>query len=659
MPRPPRRAPAAPRLESLEPRTLLSAGELLVRLAGPAPTPAAARALGRLGAEVVRSYPDGPSVVRLPDGIDPAAAARQLSRVPGVAYAEADRTVRTQGVIPNDARLGEQWGVEQANNVDVDLPEAWGLTPGSPAVVVAVVDTGMDVTHPDLAGRLWANPGEVPGNGRDDDRNGYVDDVHGWDFTLNTGVMRDTDGHGTHVSGIIAAQANNGAGVAGVAPGVRLMPLRFIGAGGDGAVSDAVDAIYYAVAQGARVINASWGGGGYSQALADAIRYAGSRNVVFVTAAGNERANNDSVRSYPSAYRFGTTLSVAAVDASGRLASFSNYGARTVDVAAPGVDVLSTVPGGGYDLMDGTSMAAPFVSGVVALVASINPAATATQIVQWVTGTAKPLPGLAGRVVGGGIVSAGRAVGAIPLSNPAAQAVNPPTTRPSAPTPASPTVATLRDDDVRAMILGTDEYYRRVGGTPARFVAAMHLAVTGRPIDAATRSRLLSQLQRGQGRQQVARGLLAQSAAQGMKVAQWLVDDLRLNVPPATLAAGRDVAALAALLVSGTPDNDVHAALLDASPYKAAQGGTPQGFVTGLYRDALGRGIAPAELAYWTGQLAQGRSTYEVARVILAAPEAQQTKVARWAIRDLGWSGTFAQLKANPAIVSLAAQLRG
>jgi subtilisin family serine protease len=641
-------------LEPLEPRTLLSAGELLVRLAGSSPTPAAAHALARLGAEVVRSYPDGPSVLRLPTGVDPAAAARQLARVPGVAYAEADGIIRARAVFPSDARLGEQWGAHQANDVDVDAPEAWGVTPGNPGVVVAVVDTGMDVTHPELAGRVWTNPGEVPGNGRDDDRNGYVDDVGGWDFTLDTGAMRDLDGHGTHVSGIIAAQANNGTGVAGVAPGVRLMPLRFIGASGDGAISDAVDAIYYAVANGARVINASWGGGDYSQALADAIRYAGTRNVVFVTAAGNERANNDAVRNYPPAYRFGNTLSVAAVDASGRLASFSNFGARTVDVAAPGVDVLSTVPGGGYDTMDGTSMAAPFVSGVVALVASINPAATATQIVQWVTGTAKPLAGLAGRVASGGIVSAGRAVGAIPL--PAAQVVRPPASVPAA--PATPQAATLRDDDVRAMILGTDDFYRRVGGTPARFVAALHQVVTGRPIDRAAQSRLLTALQRGQSRQQVARSLLSQSPAQAMKVAQWLADDLRLNVPTATLAAGRDVASLAALLVAGTPDNDVHAALLDASPYRAAQGDTPQGFITGLYRDALGRGLSPAELDFWMAQLQQGKTTYQVARAILAAPEAQQTKVARWMIRDLGWTGTFEALKANPVIVALAAQLR-
>lgn len=650
MTRTPRRVSAALRLEPLESRTLLSASDLLVRFAGSAPTPAATRALQRLGAEVVRSYADGPSVVKLPATVDAVLAARRLERVPGVLYAEPDGSIATgRAVYPSDSALGQQWGLNASNDVDIDAPEAWGVTPGSTSVVVAVLDTGVDVSHPELSGRLWVNPREIPGNGRDDDGNGFADDIHGWDFALNTGAMRDNDGHGTHVSGIIAAQANNG-GTIGVAPAVKVMPLRFIDDSGEGAISDAVDGIYYAVANGARVINASWGGGSPSQALADAIRYAGSQNVVFVTAAGNERVNNDNVRSYPPSYRYSNTLAVAAVDASGRLASFSNYGPRTVDIAAPGVSVLSTVPGG-YEMMSGTSMATPYVSGVVALVLSVNPSASAAQVVQWVIGTAKPMASLSGRVVSGGMVSAGRAVGAIPTSKPEAQTVNP---------PATPTAsATQTDNEVRAKILGTEEYYRRTGGTASRFVSALHQAVIGRGADRATLLQLVSQLQRGVSREQVARTLLSQLAAQQLKVAEWLVHDLKLSVPATMLAGRADVSSLASMLASGTPDNDVRAALFDTSTYRAAQGNTPEGFVAGLYRDVLGRGLSANELGLWVGRLSRGQSYYEVARAILASPEARQAKVAGWMMRDLGWSGSLEQAKANAVVVEIASWLRG
>ncbi len=613
----------------------------------------ASRALERLGAEVVRSYSDGPTVLKLPASVNVDVAARQLGRLPGVLYAERDGTVATSAVYPSDSALGQQWGLNAANDVDVDAPEAWGVTPGSSSVIVAVLDTGMDVSHPELAGRLWVNPGEIPGNGRDDDGNGFADDVNGWDFSLDTGAMRDLDGHGTHVSGIIAAQANNGFGTVGVAPAVRLMPVRFIGANGEGAISDAVDGIYYAVANGARVINASWGGGGYSQALADAIRYAGSRNVVFVTAAGNDRLNLDNGKSYPASYRYSNTLNVAAVDASGRLASFSNYGSRTVDVAAPGVNILSTVPGG-YETMSGTSMATPFVSGVVALVTSMNPAATAAQVVQWVIGTAKPMAGLSGRVISGGMVSAGRAVGAIPTTRPVAQTVNPPATPPRDTTPA----ASQTDDDVRAKILGSEEYYRRAGGTPSGFVSAVYQAVIGRPVDRSTLLKLVGQLQRGTSRQQIARSLTSQSAARQLKVARWLVSDLHLAIPPATLAGRPDVNSLAAMLASGTPDSDVRAALLDTSTYRSAHGDTPQGFVAGLYQDVLGRGLSENEMALWVGRLQRGQSTFEIARAILASPEARQTRVALWMMQDLGWGGTLEQVKANATVVEIASWLR-
>jgi subtilisin family serine protease len=327
-----------------------------------------------------------------------------------VRFVERDRPLTRSAVVPTDPRFPEQWGLESPRGVDIDAPRAWGFTTGRAETIVAVIDSGLDTRHPDLASRLWTNPLEIPGNGRDDDANGYADDVHGWNFLANTADVRDDDGHGTQVAGIIAASANGGGAVAGIDWRARVMPLKFIDAQGDGFISDAVRAIRYAVDNGARVINASWGTPDPSPALNRAIRDAGRRGVVFVTAAGNDARNTDVDRSYPASLRQPGMITVAALNPAGRLAAFSNNGPHTVHLAAPGVRVLTTDLGGGYATISGTSMAAPFATGVAALVAAQNPTWGAAEIVQRIVATARPLRSLRGQVLSGGLLDAGAAL---------------------------------------------------------------------------------------------------------------------------------------------------------------------------------------------------------------------------------------------------------
>lgn len=423
-----RRAPRvrlAPRMESLERRCLLStaggpdpwqvrdpdpASSLLVGFRAGVTARTEAAVLRSVNAQVVATYPDGPVLVSTPSPSARDAAMRLLARSPVVRYAEPNAAFHIDATAANDPGLSRQWGLDQSNNVDIDAPQAWDVTQGKNATIVAVIDSGLDLSHPEFTGRVWTNLVEARGvSGADDDGDGLPDDVHGWNFLDNTANVADDNGHGTHVAGILGATGNNGQGLAGVNWNATIMPLKFIGADGNGSVDDAIRAIYYAVDHGARVINASWGGGDRVQALTDAISYANRRNVVFVTAAGNESANNGVKRSYPADDRLPNSISVAAVDSNGNLAGFSNFGATTVDLAAPGVNIRSTVPGG-YATYSGTSMSAPFVSGVASLVIGMHPELTAAQAVQRILNAAKPLPGLKGKVITGGIVDAANAV---------------------------------------------------------------------------------------------------------------------------------------------------------------------------------------------------------------------------------------------------------
>lgn len=258
------------------------------------------------------------------------------------------------------------------------MDEAWNLTEGSRDVIVAVVDSGVDYTHPDLRNNIWVNSSEQNGlPGVDDDHNGFVDDVYGWDFANNRPNAMDDHGHGTHCAGIIGAE-KNGIGTVGVSPKVRIMPLKFLNAQGSGDTLAAIGAIRYAVAMGARVISNSWGGGGYSVLLDQAIQDAVGRGVVFVAAAGNSAADNDFRPNYPASYP--NVIAVASTDEQDGLSSFSNYGTRSVLVAAPGSRILSSIPGLRWAESSGTSMATPQVAGAIALGLSLRPSAGVAQI---------------------------------------------------------------------------------------------------------------------------------------------------------------------------------------------------------------------------------------------------------------------------------------
>jgi subtilisin family serine protease len=362
-----------------------------------------------------------------------------------VAYVEPDYVI-TGAAVPNDPSFGQLWGLSNTGqsgglrDADIDAPEAWDVTTGSRSVVVAVIDTGIDYRHRDLAANAWQNPGEVAGDGIDNDGNGFVDDVYGWDFANNDADPMDDQGHGTHVSGTIGAVGNNGTGVVGVSWNVSIMGLKFLGANGSGSTSGAVAAINYVTRMrrdfGINVVasNNSWGGGGFSTSLRDAIAAGGRAGILFVAAAGNESQNIDTTPAYPAAYTSDAVISVAATDRSNTLASFSNYGVTGVDVAAPGVSIYSTVPGNSYATYSGTSMATPHVTGTVALMAAANPQATAAQIRTAILSTAVPVASLAGKVATGGLLNAAAAVQAIAGVQPP---IDPPPEPPPPPPPAT------------------------------------------------------------------------------------------------------------------------------------------------------------------------------------------------------------------------------
>jgi subtilisin family serine protease len=322
---------------------------------------------------------------------------------PSVVYAQPDYRVQLN-YFSNDTALvdGGLWGLQNfgqdggAADADIDAPEAWDISLGSPHLVVAVIDSGIDYRHPDLAANIWTNPGEIAGDNLDNDGNGYVDDIHGFDFANEDSDPMDDDGHGTHVAGTIAAVADNGIGIVGVSPQVQIMALKFLDDTGSGFISDAVAALNYAVAMGAQISNNSWGSWINDRALGDAIRSAGERGHLFVTAAGNENSNNDDRPRYPANYTFDNVITVAATDRNDRIASFSNWGATSVDVAAPGVGILSTLPGGRYGTLSGTSMATPHVTGGAALVMASDPRLSIAEVKQRLLRGADPIGQIAG-----------------------------------------------------------------------------------------------------------------------------------------------------------------------------------------------------------------------------------------------------------------------
>ncbi len=301
------------------------------------------------------------AAVRAPDGLTarPTAAAKHHGPVKARA-AQASAT---------DPRVAEQWALQGDAPMGIDT--AWRQTTGADTTV-AIIDSGIDLGHPDLAPNLWTNQGEIPGNGVDDDGNGYVDDVHGYDFVDNDGTPQDTNGHGTHVAGIVGARGGNGIGGAGVAWQARLMAIRVLDGQARGTTSAVAAGIRYAVDNGARIVNLSLAGPTSTPDLEDAVRYAQARGVLIVAAAGNDGADLASSPTYPAAYGEDNVLGIAATTRDGGLSSVSDYGPGA-DVAAPGEQILSTALGGGYEWRTGTSMAAPEVAGALVLLAAARP----------------------------------------------------------------------------------------------------------------------------------------------------------------------------------------------------------------------------------------------------------------------------------------------
>jgi subtilisin family serine protease len=333
---------------------------------------------------------------------DPRSAAARLSQQPDVLYAEPNYRWQADR-IPNDPQFSSQWGLHNTGqtqgspDADIDAPEGWDISTGRP-ILIGIIDSGIDTTHVDLAENLWSNPGEIPGNGVDDDGNGYTDDLRGWDFVDGDNSPYDLHGHGTHVAGIAAACGNNGTGITGVHWSARIVPLRFLDADGFGSSTAAIQAIAYAVRMGIKITCNSWGGAPFSQALRDAIAAACDSGMLFVAAAGNDGKNTDVTPHYPASYDLDGILSVAATDDADRLANEllwrSNYGPRTVDLAAPGVDVQSCWPGSQYKRLSGTSMATPHVAGAAAVLWSEHPNLTALQVKSRLMTRSDPLPDL-------------------------------------------------------------------------------------------------------------------------------------------------------------------------------------------------------------------------------------------------------------------------
>ncbi|TXH76482.1 MAG: peptidase S8 [Lysobacteraceae bacterium] len=406
------------------------AGELIVKFRDGSTAAAQNDVRRGMGAQKIETLGRGKGfkgeieLMRLPAGADLAGAVRVLSANPNVEFAEPNWTYQHTAA-SNDTYYtnGSLWGMygdatSPANQYGSQAGEAWaaGHTDCS-GVLVGVIDEGIYFNHTDLAANIWTNPYD-PADGVDNDGNGYVDDIRGWDFDGNSNNINSggaNDDHGTHVSGTIAGVGGNGAGVAGVCwSGVKLISGRFLGRRG-GTTANAIKAVDYftdlKTRHGLNIVatNNSWGGGGFSQGLQDAIERANTAGILFVAAAGNSGANNDTTASYPSNYPNANIIAVAALASNGTMASYSQYGATTVDICAPGSAVYSTVPAksganivSGYSSYSGTSMATPHVTGGVALYASSHPGASAANIKSAIMGTATATTSCAGKTVTGG-----------------------------------------------------------------------------------------------------------------------------------------------------------------------------------------------------------------------------------------------------------------
>lgn len=382
--------------------SVMVADQVLVAPVRPLADDEMAQVAAAVGGRVFQSIPlTDHFLVELPSaGIDSLPEARRvLESHPLVRTPEPNYLVFAS-LVPNDPEFSQLYAMRNTgqaingktgtNDADTDLVEAWDMTTGSRSVMVAVLDSGVDYTHPDLVANIAINTGEIPGNGIDDDNNGFVDDVYGWDFSEGDADPSDYNGHGTHCAGTVAAVGNDGAGVTGAAWKASILPVRFLDSNGSGSIADAISAVQYSLLRGARISSNSWGGSETGTVLGEIIRDGGTGPVgqVVIAAAGN---GNTSGLNYPAAYAYSNILSVAASDNKDAPASFTNWSSVSVDVAAPGVDIYSTLPGGEHGYLSGTSMATPLVSGIAALIHSIEPDLSAADTLAWIRNSVDPV----------------------------------------------------------------------------------------------------------------------------------------------------------------------------------------------------------------------------------------------------------------------------
>lgn len=350
--------------------------------------------------DVVRKLRNDPLV----DYVD----TNQIYRVPPTAFTRARKA-------PNDNRFQELWGLYNSGQnrgvkgMDINAVAAWKLSKGLPGVVVAIIDSGIDYNHPDLKANLWINREEVADDGLDNDGNGVVDDIYGYNASVDNGDPYDGNGHGTHCAGTIGAVHDNRIGVAGVMGRVQLMAVKIFSDSGFTFTSDILRGIEYAIAEGAHVLSNSWGGGFFSPSTYELIKEANRRGILFVAAAGNDGRRLNWWKHYPSSYNIPNVIAVAAMDSFGNKAEFSNYG-RRVHVTAPGVKILSTLPNGLYGYNSGTSMATPHVSGIVGLVLAKHGLRSAKSMRERLIGTSKPVESLKGVSLSNGVVDASAAI---------------------------------------------------------------------------------------------------------------------------------------------------------------------------------------------------------------------------------------------------------
>jgi subtilisin family serine protease len=399
-------------------------GEMLIKFRHGTPQQTKDQILGAFGKESkeLRGR-DKITKLKLKDGLDldtQIGNVKQLSDA--VEWAESNfvvsrSSVKLQAATPNDPLYSQQWALENsgqgggAPGSDIGARAGWPTTTGSEKTIVAVIDTGVDTTHPDLKENLWVNNREEKGKkNQDDEGDGYVDDVYGWNFVNDSGDVTDDHGHGTAMAGIIAAQGNNGQGMSGVMWKASVMTLKALDSTGSGAISDVVEAMDFAATHGASVINCSFGTDAYSYALLDAIQRVSSYGVLVVASAGNDGRDITNNPYYPAGYTVGNLISVAATSNGDQLAAFSNWSPTLVQIAAPGVGVLTTAPGGQYVTATGTSASAPLVAGAAGLLKTLGAWMSAESVAKSLIDGARKSPHLYGKVATEGVVNLGESI---------------------------------------------------------------------------------------------------------------------------------------------------------------------------------------------------------------------------------------------------------